>query len=86
MKKKPPSGVYIPLQTPWSVKANTKLILAVCSAPGKEEFSPSIIKFRRNKIIERGKGSNKRFIFNIAMEDNPIANSLLVTEVFTPPR
>ena len=84
-EKKPPSGFYIPLQTPWSVKANTKLILAVCSAPGKEEFSPSIIKSDEIKLIERGKGSNKRFIFNIAMEDNPIANSLLVTEVFTPP-
>ena len=69
----------------WSVKANTKLILAVCSAPEKEEFSPSIIKSDEIKLIERGKGSNKRFIFNIAMEDNPIANSLLVTEVFTPP-
>ena len=54
-EKKPPSGFYIPLQTPWSVKANTKLILAVCSAPGKEEFSPSIIKSDEIKLIERGK-------------------------------
>ena len=82
--KKPPSGVYIPLQTEWTIKASTNLVLAVCSAPGKEGFFPSIINSDEIKLIERGKGSNKRYIFNIAMEDNPIANSLLVTEVFTP--
>ena len=83
-EKKPPSGVYIPLQTEWTISASTNLVLAVCSAPGKEGFLPSIINSDEIKLIERGKGSNKRHIFNIAMEDNPIANSLLVTEVFTP--
>ena len=83
-EKKPPSGVYIPLQTEWTISASTNLVLAVCSAPGKEGFLPSIINSDEIKLIERGKGSNRRHIFNIAMEDNPIANSLLVTEVFTP--
>ena len=35
-------------------------------------------------LTERGKGTNTRHINNIAMENEDYADSLLVTEVFTP--
>ena len=36
------------------------------------------------EFTERGKGTNTGFINNIAMENEAYADSLLVTEVFTP--
>jgi len=83
-EKKPPSGFYVPFNSSWEVKAETELTLAVCTAPGSSGFKPKRIEPESIKLLERGKGANKRFIYNIAMEDNPIASSLLVTEVFTP--
>ncbi len=35
-------------------------------------------------LAERGKGTNTRYIFPIAMEERDVADSLLVTEVFPP--
>lgn len=83
-EKKPPSGFYVPFNSSWEVRAETELTLAVCTAPGSSGFNPKRIEPEGIKLLERGKGANKRFIYNIAMEDNPIASSLLVTEVFTP--
>ena len=83
-EKKPPSGFYVPFNSSWEVRAETELTLAVCTAPGSSGFKPKRIEPEGIKLLERGKGANKRFIYNIAMEDNPIASSLLVTEVFTP--
>ena len=84
-EKKPPSGLYVPYQCTWEVTAETDLTIAVCNAPGGPGFRVKRIEADEILLRERGKGSNKRFIYNIAMEDSPIAKSLLVTEVFTPP-
>ena len=35
-------------------------------------------------LTPRGKGTNTRYVNNIAMEARDVADSLLVTEVFTP--
>ena len=35
-------------------------------------------------LLERGKGANTRYIHPIAMDDADIADSLLITEVYTP--
>lgn len=35
-------------------------------------------------LEERGKGADTRYINNIAMENRDVADSLLVTEEFTP--
>ena len=83
-QKKPPSGIYVPFQSVWEVRAETEMTLAICTAPGESGFKPKRIESEEVQLLERGKGANKRFIYNIAMEDNPIASSLLVTEVFTP--
>jgi len=79
-----PHCVYVPPATPWQARATTQTTLAVCTAPspggrpvqvlGPDGISPEV----------RGSGSNTRYINNIAMEGRDVADSLLVTEVFTP--
>ena len=77
-----PAAVYVPNDTGWSVTATTECVLAVCSAPGKGKHPARAIS--EVGFEERGKGANTRFIHPIAMEDRDVADSLLVTEVFTP--
>jgi 5-deoxy-glucuronate isomerase len=83
-EKTPPHCVYVPAGSDWSAVAKTDCVLAVCTAPampGREaqQIGPEGISF-----VERGKGANTRHIYPIAMEDRDVADSLLVTEVFTP--
>jgi 5-deoxy-D-glucuronate isomerase len=58
--------------------------LAVCTAPGQGGHAAQVIGPAGIALTERGKGTNTRYINNIAMEDRDVADSLLVTEVFTP--
>jgi len=83
-ERTPPHCVYIPNGTDWTASATTACTLAVCSAPGKSGHNAQIIGPTGISLEERGKGSNTRFIHNIAMENRDVADSLLVTEVFTP--
>ena len=84
-EKTPPHAVYTPVNTGWSAAAATRCTLAVCRAPGRRTGrSPQVIGPAGVQFIERGVGTNRRLINNIAMEDQPVADSLLVTEVFTP--
>ncbi|MFL0693844.1 MAG: 5-deoxy-glucuronate isomerase [Agrobacterium tumefaciens] len=83
-EKTPPHCVYVPAGSDWTAEATTDCVLAVCTAPampGREaqQIGPEGISF-----VERGKGANTRHIYPIAMEDRDVADSLLVTEVFTP--
>lgn len=77
-----PHCVYIPNGEEWSATATTRCELAVCSAPGKGNYPAQ--RLDGIGFEERGKGANARFIHPIAMEDRDVADSLLVTEVFTP--
>ena len=80
----PPHCVYIPNGADWSAAATTACTLAVCTAPGKSGHSARIIGPDGIDLEERGKSANTRYIHNIAMENRDVADSLLVTEVFTP--
>ncbi len=84
-EKSPPHCLYLPNETEWSATAETDCVLAVCSAPGTGGHTPRRIGPDGINLTERGKGTNTRFINNIAMEAEDYADSLLVTEVFTPP-
>ena len=77
-----PHCLYVPSGAEWQAIAETECTLAVCSAPGKGGRPASIIA--DIGFEERGKGANTRYIHPIAMEDKDVADSLLVTEVFTP--
>jgi 5-deoxy-glucuronate isomerase len=78
----PPHCVYVPNDTSWKAVAETGCTLAVCAAPGRGGHRARAITGIDK--LTRGKGTNTRFIHPIAMEEHDIADSLLVTEVFTP--
>ena len=79
-----PHCLYIPNDSEWEATAQTDCTIAVCSAPGKGGHKARRIEANGNTLIKRGKGTNTRYINNIAMENEDYADSLLVTEVFTP--
>jgi 5-deoxy-glucuronate isomerase len=83
-ERTPPHCVYIPRTADWRVKATTRCTLAVCSAPATDDLPARRLGPDGITLTPRGKGSNTRYINNIAMEDREVASSLLVTEVFTP--
>lgn len=80
----PPHCVYLPGGADWSVTATTDLVLAVCLAPAKGDYPAAQIGPAGIELAPRGKGTNARYVNNIAMEARDVAGSLLVTEVFTP--
>jgi len=83
-ERTPPHCLYVPSDGEWSAVAETPLTLAVCSAPGQGGHGAQVIGPGGIALTERGAGTNTRYIHNIAMEDRDVADSLLVTEVFTP--
>lgn len=84
-EKTAPHCLYLPNGTNWTANAETDCVIAVCSAPGKGGHEARRIGPDGIALTERGRGTNTRMINNIAMEDADYADSLLVTEVFTPP-
>ncbi len=83
-EKTPPHCLYVPNASDWGAAATTDCTLAVCSAPGKGSHSAQVIGPRGIETVTRGKGANTRCINTIAMEERDVADTLLVTEVFTP--
>ncbi|MBF9036162.1 5-deoxy-glucuronate isomerase [Rhodobacterales bacterium HKCCE2091] len=80
--KTPPHSVYVPNGADWTATATTGCTIGVCTAPGHGGHAARVLP--RPGMVTRGKGANTRHIHNIAMEDADVADSLLVTEVFTP--
>lgn len=83
-ERSPPHCLYVPNSSDWTALATTDCTLAVCTAPGKGGHSAQLLGPEGIELEERGKGTNTRYINNIAMEGRDVADSLLVTEVFTP--
>jgi 5-deoxy-glucuronate isomerase len=83
-EKTPPAAVYLPAGSDWTAEATTDCVLAVCSAPGKGGHPAQRLGPEGVVPSTRGKGANTRHVLMIAMEDRDVADSLLVTEVFTP--
>ena len=84
-ERTPPHAVYVPNGADWEVRATTDCTLAVCTAPGRGAHPVRSLGPEGIATVERGKGANTRYINDIAMENRDVADSLLVTEVFTPP-
>jgi 5-deoxy-glucuronate isomerase len=80
----PPHALYVPAGSDWSATATTPCTLAVCTAPAAPGRPAQVIGPEGVPRSVRGKGANTRHINAIAMEDRDVADSLLVTEVFTP--
>ncbi|MEX0365543.1 MAG: 5-deoxy-glucuronate isomerase [Ruegeria sp.] len=83
-EKTPPHCAYVPNENSWSAAATTKCVLAVGTAPGKGNHPAQRLGPDGIELTPRGKEQNMRYINNIAMEGRDVADSLLVTEVFTP--
>ncbi|MCX8505496.1 MAG: 5-deoxy-glucuronate isomerase, partial [Alphaproteobacteria bacterium] len=83
-EKTPPFSLYVPNGQNWQAEAATDCTIAVCAAPGKGGHAARLIEPCGITLTERGKGSNTRYIHNIAMENEDYCDSLLVTEVYTP--
>ncbi|MEI8093078.1 MAG: 5-deoxy-glucuronate isomerase [Spirochaetales bacterium] len=79
----PPVSVYVPHNDWFRVSALTRLEFAVCSAPGRGKFPARLIRSEDVSIEARGYASTSRTIFNVLPETQP-ADSLLITEVYTP--
>lgn len=83
-ERTPPHCLYVPQGSDWDATATTDCTLAVCSAPGGGSYGAQRLGPEGIELAPRGKGSNTRYVNNIAMEGRDVAASLLVTEVFTP--
>ena len=83
-ERTPPHCAYIPNDSDWEAEATTECTLAVCTAPASGGHEAQIIGPVGIETTPRGKGTNTRYINAIAMEERDVADSLLVTEVFTP--
>lgn len=83
-EKTPPHCLYLPNGQDWRAVATTSCTLAVCKAPGKGGHPARRLGPDGITLTPRGQGQNTRHINNIAMEALDVADSLLVTEVFTP--
>ena len=84
-EKTPPHCLYVPNGQDWRAEARTDCVIAVCSAPGHGGHPARRIGPDGITLTPRGQGANTRHINNIAMEAEDFCDSLLVTEVFTPP-
>ena len=80
---KKPHALYVPNNHKITIKALTKLELAIAAAPGFGNYPVRHIKPEEMTNEERGEGSNTRSICNILPEQDE-ADSLLVVEVKTP--
>ncbi|PIV75105.1 MAG: 5-deoxy-glucuronate isomerase [Rhodobacteraceae bacterium CG17_big_fil_post_rev_8_21_14_2_50_65_11] len=80
----PPHCLYVPPGGEWRVRARTPCTLAVCTAPSPGGRTVQRLGPAGIAPEERGQGTNLRHIHNIAMEGRDVADSLLVTEVYTP--
>ncbi len=80
----PPFALYVPPGSSWSLVAVTDLEIGIGSAPGKGGYPPRLIRPGDIQRVSRGAGSNLRHVHPIMMEERDAAESLLITEVFTP--
>ena len=83
-KQVPTDSVYVPAGHDFYVEAESDTEIALCKAPhlGKNT-EIRLIPAEQVVVLERGEGTNRRLIHNIMM-DNADADSLLITEVYTP--
>lgn len=80
----PPHALYLPPGAEWEVEATTGCVLAACSAPSPGGRPAQRLGPEGIELAPRGRGTNTRYVNNVAMEGRDVADSLLVTEVFTP--
>ncbi|MCK4323949.1 MAG: 5-deoxy-glucuronate isomerase [Armatimonadetes bacterium] len=79
------TGVYLPPGTAWSVQADSRCELAVCSTPSDSSGPPQIIRPDEVQVNHAGNWNWRRQVHNIIGANVPQAQRLLVGETFNPP-
>ncbi|MGG3693589.1 5-deoxy-glucuronate isomerase [Heyndrickxia ginsengihumi] len=82
-EQRPTDSVYISNDRRFEVEAVSHARVALCYSPSENQLPTRLIKAEDNTVERRGKGNNKRLVFNILPDSDPSANSVLVVEVFT---
>ncbi|MFC1234149.1 5-deoxy-glucuronate isomerase [Vibrio sp. F74] len=77
-----PYAVYIANDEAYTIRAETELEIAICTAPGKGNHKTRLIAPDNIDAEQRGTGANQRYVHNI-LPDYKEADSLLVVEVYT---
>lgn len=78
-----PTALYLPLQTEFTVTAETDCELALCFCRAEEKHPPRLIRPRDIEVEVRGGGNATRQINHI-IKPEFLAHRLLVVEVYTP--
>lgn len=82
--KNPTDSVYVSNDRKYKITALTSAAIAIGYAPSSNQLPTRLIKAEDNSIAERGKYRDQRLVNTMLDDQSPIANSLLMTEVFTP--
>jgi 5-deoxy-glucuronate isomerase len=78
-----PTALYLPIQTEFTVTAETDCELAFCYCRAEEKHPPRLIRPEDVEVEVRGGGNATRQINHIIKPEFP-AHRLLVVEVYTP--
>jgi 5-deoxy-glucuronate isomerase len=78
-----PTALYLPIQTEFTVTAETDCELALCFCRAEEKHPPQLIRPHDVEVEIRGGGNATRQINHIIKPEFP-AHRLLVVEVYTP--
>lgn len=78
-----PTALYLPIQTEFTVTAETDCELALCFCRAEEKHPPQLIRPEDVEVEIRGGGNATRQINHIIKPEFP-AHRLLVVEVYTP--
>lgn len=82
-EKIPTDSVYISAGCSYEVTGETYGKVLLCYAPSDKKLPTCLIPASEVRVEHRGKNNNKRMVHNILTDESPIANSLLVVEVYT---
>lgn len=82
-ERTPPHAVYISAGQHFTITAKSNLEVSLCKAPAQGKLNSRHIKPDELSYVQRGHGTNERWVCNILFGDND-AESLLVVEVITP--
>ncbi|WP_314063902.1 5-deoxy-glucuronate isomerase [uncultured Vagococcus sp.] len=81
--KIPTDSVYLPRQTTFTLTTERKASILLCYSPTTVTKELTFIPAKDNSIEARGILNNKRLVHNILPDTSPIADRLLVVEVYT---
>lgn len=79
----PTDSVYVSNDRTFTITAETDAAVAIGYAPSKNQLPTVLIKAEDNSVVHRGKFFNQRDVHTMLDDRSPIANSLLMTEVYT---